>query len=563
MKHVLSRTTLLKLCFVSISVVLLSYCSTKPSADLYLYNANGYSLTGDSLIQFNAMAIKDGKVLAIGDTSQLAQQYRYEATLDVQGKTLLPGLIDAHGHVMGLGHRLMQVNLEGSTSVKEALRRIDQYVKANPEVDWVLGGGWNQVLWEEKQFPTAAQLDSLQVDKPIFLRRIDGHAAWANQMALQRAGISRETTDPPGGRILRDKLGNPTGVLIDKAMDMVEQVIPATNETLEQQALQKALDQLKQLGVTSTHDAGVDYATYLRYKAFADKGQLSTRIYAMISGVGQDFDQISDDGLLKNYLNDFLSVRSVKLYGDGALGSRGAALLHPYHDDSGNHGLLFYQADTLSKMILKAVKKGYQVNVHAIGDAANKAALDAYAMTLDSVSTSKDLRHRIEHAQVVHPDDFTRFKSLNIIASMQPVHATSDKNMAEDRLGKERILGAYAWRTILMNDVVLASGSDYPVENANPFHGLFAAITRMDTLGNPIGGWYPDQKLNRFEALKSFTLDAAYAGHQEQVLGSLAPGKWADFIIVDQDYFKVPDSAIWRTKVLQTFVAGKSVFTRP
>ncbi len=541
----------------------LSFCSTKPSADLYLYNANGYSLSGDSLVQFTAMAIKDGKVLAIGDTSELAQQYRYDATFDVKGKTLLPGLIDAHGHVMGLGHRLMQVNLEGTKSVNEAIRRIQAYVQDNPDVDWILGGGWNQVLWEDKQFPTAAQLDSLPGDKPIFLRRVDGHAAWANQIALQRAGISRETTDPPGGRILRDKLGNPTGVLIDKAMDMVEQVIPAANENLEKQALQKALEQLRSLGITSTHDAGIDYNTYLRYREFAEKGQLTTRIYAMISGVGKDFDQISADGLLKNYLNDFLSVRSVKLYGDGALGSRGAALLQPYHDDAGNHGLLFYQADTLSKMILKAVKKGYQVNVHAIGDAANKAALDAYAITLDSVSSSMDLRHRIEHAQVVLPDDFPRFKSLNIIASMQPVHATSDKNMAEDRLGKDRILGAYAWRTVLMNGIVLASGSDYPVEHANPFHGLYAAITRMDTLGNPIGGWYPDQKLNRFEALKSFTHDAAYAGHQEQVLGSLTPGKWADFSIVDQDYFKVPDSSIWRTKVLQTFVAGKPVFTRP
>lgn len=535
-------------------------CTQSPIADVYVHNMNGYTPSGDSILAFNAMAIQGGKVVAIGDSSDLKDLYAYAQVIDMQGRTVLPGLIDAHGHVMGLGYRAMQVNLEGTRSVGEALQRVQEWAAANPQADWVLGRGWNQVLWTENRFPTAAELDSVSDGRPIYLTRVDGHAAWANSTAMSRAGISRETPDPPGGLIIKDRRGNPTGVLIDGAMDLVDAVIPEADDVQQRMALEKALEELRSLGITSTHDAGVSQAAYLLYKSFADQNLLTTRIYGMISGVGNDFDLIAADGLLKNYLNDFLSVRSVKLYGDGALGSRGAALIHPYHDDPGNSGLLFYGPDSLSRMIEKAVTKGYQVNVHAIGDAANRVALDAFSMVQESNPASRDLRHRIEHAQVVALDDFARFRDLNIIASMQPIHATSDMNMAEDRVGSERIKGAYAWRTFLDNGVLLASGSDYPVENANPFHGLYAAITRRDTLGNPLDGWYPEQKLTRAEALRSFTIDAAYAGHQELTLGSLDPGKWADFIVVDRDYFQAPELELWKTRVLETYVAGKRVF---
>ncbi len=506
------------------------------------------------------MAIRDGKIIAIGDTSDLKELYAYAQVIDMQGKTVIPGLIDAHGHVMGLGYRAMQVNLEGTRSVGEALERVKMWADANPQADWVLGRGWNQVLWTENRFPTAEELDSISDGRPIYLTRVDGHAAWANSVAMSKAGISRETLDPPGGLIIKDRRGNPSGVLIDGAMGLVDAVIPEADDVQRVMALEKALEELRSLGITSTHDAGVSHVAYQLYRSFADQNRLTTRIYGMISGVGTDFDLISANGLLKNYLNDFLSVRSVKLYGDGALGSRGAAMIHPYHDDPGNSGLLFYGPDSLSHMIDKAVRKGYQVNVHAIGDAANRVALDAFAMVLDSMPSSRELRHRVEHAQVVALDDFDRFRDLSIIASMQPVHATSDMNMAEDRIGTDRIKGAYAWRTFLDKGVVLVSGSDYPVENANPFHGLYAAVTRRDTLGNPLDGWYPEQKLSRKEALRSFTIDAAFAGHQELTLGTLDTGKWADFIVLDQDYFNIPESDIWRIKVLQTFVAGKRVY---
>jgi len=546
------------------ALVALSICTTmctqSPIADMYVYNMNGYTPSGDSVMQFNAMAIRDGKVIAIGDSSELKELYAYAQVLDMKGTAVIPGLIDAHGHVMGLGYRAIQVNLEGTRSVGEALERVKSWADANPQADWILGRGWNQVLWAENQFPTASELDSISDGRPIYMTRVDGHAAWVNTVAMSKAGISRETPDPSGGLIIKDRRGNPSGVLIDGAMDLVDAIIPEADDALRQMALEKALAELRSLGITSTHDAGVSHVAYQLYKSFADQNLLTTRIYGMISGVGTDFDLISADGLLKNYLNDFLSVRSVKLYGDGALGSRGAAMIHPYHDDPSNSGLLFYGPDSLSRLIEKAVRKGYQVNVHAIGDAANRVALDAFSMVQDSLPTSRELRHRIEHAQVVSLDDFSRFVELDIIASMQPVHATSDMNMAEDRVGSERIKGAYAWRTFLDKGVILASGSDYPVENANPFHGLYAAVTRRDTLGNPLDGWYPEQKLTRIEALRSFTIDAAYAGHQELTLGTLNTGKWADFIVLDQDYFTTPESDIWKIKVLQTFVAGKRVY---
>ncbi len=553
-------TRLIRLLPLVVLALSSTMCTQSPIADVYVHNMNGYTPSGDSIMHFNAMVIHEGKVVAIGDTSDLKERFAYVEVLDMKGNTVMPGLIDAHGHVMGLGNRAMQVNLEGTRSVGEALERVKTWADANPQADWVLGRGWNQVLWSENRFPTAAELDSISDGRPIYMTRVDGHAAWANSVAMAKAGISSETPDPPGGLIIKDRRGNPSGVLVDAAMGLVTAIIPESDDAQRQIVLGKALEELRSLGITSTHDAGVSHEVYQLYKSFADQNLLTTRIYGMISGVGSDFDLIAEDGLLKNYVNDFLSVRSVKLYGDGALGSRGAAMIHPYHDDPGNSGLLFYGPDSLSRMIGKAVRKGYQVNVHAIGDAANRVALDAFAMVQDSVPMSRDLRHRIEHAQVVSLDDFARFRDLNIIASVQPVHATSDMNMAEDRVGSERIKGAYAWRTFLDNGVILASGSDYPVENANPFHGLYAAVTRKDTLGNPLDGWYPEQKLTRVEALRSFTIDAAYAGHQELSLGSLEVGKWADFIVIDRDYFKVSEPEIWKTRVLQTFVAGKSVY---
>jgi predicted amidohydrolase YtcJ len=543
-----------------LTIVFIS-CSSAEEKEIVLYkNLNGYTIQSDSLVSFSAMMVENGKVIYIGEEKPL---YAVQPTkmVDLDGKTVLPGLIDAHAHIFGLGYLRINVNLAGIETKDSTLKKIAAFAKENPESQWIFGRGWNQTLWEENAFPTAEDLNKLNIDKPIFLDRIDGHAAWANSKALKLAGISRETIDPDGGKIIRNKSGDPTGVLVDNAINLIEKYMPEKTKAENEKALRLALEEIARLGMTSVHDAGITLSSYNMYKEFADKNELSTRVYAMIGGAGVDFDLISEKGLLKNYAQDRLFVQSVKLYQDGALGSRGAAMIHPYSDDPVNSGLLFYDQVELEKMMFKVASKGYQVNTHAIGDRANRTVLKAIKKTVDELKLL-DHRFRIEHAQIVHPKDIPLFKEYGVIASMQPTHATSDMNMAEDRVGSDRILGAYAWRSFLNQGTVLAGGSDFPVEDANPFFGLYSAVTRKDHQGKPVEGWYPEQKLSREEALKSFTIDAAWAGFMQDVTGSLEVGKWADFIVIDRNYFEIPDSEIWQIQVLETWLGGEQVYKK-
>ena len=535
-------------------------CADSTKKTVY-YNASGYTIESDSLLSFSTLVVDGQKVFAVGG-DDLASKYLDMPSVtvfDLEGKTLLPGIIDAHGHVMGLGFQELQINLAGITSLQGTLQELKEYAEANPELEWIIGRGWNQTLWEENRFPTAADLDQVIPDRPVWLSRVDGHAGWANTKAIQLAQVSTDTPDPVGGKIIRDNRGRPTGVFIDAAEGYVQTVVPESTREEQTLALNAALSLLSSYGVTSVHDAGVGVETWELYKDFAIQRKLRTRIYGMISGAGKVFDQLSSEGPIKSLYDDRLALRSVKLYSDGALGSRGAALIEDYHDDPGNKGLLFIDQEEMNLMVEKVVSKGYQANIHAIGDAANRQVLDAlgYAQQLYS---REDQRNRIEHAQIVALEDIVRFKDLDIIASMQPTHATSDKNMAEDRVGPQRIKGAYAWQSFLRQGTVVASGSDFPVESANPFLGFYASITRKDIQGNPLSGWYSNEAMDRVQTLKSFTIDAAFAGFQEDVLGSLEPGKWADFIIIDQDIMMAPDSMLWQTKVLQTWVAGEKVF---
>ena len=535
-------------------------CADSTKKTVY-YNASGYTIESDSLLSFSTLVVDGQKVFAVGG-DDLASKYLDMPSVtvfDLEGKTLLPGIIDAHGHVMGLGFQELQINLAGITSLQGTLQELKEYAEANPELEWIIGRGWNQTLWEENRFPTAADLDQVIPDRPVWLSRVDGHAGWANTKAIQLAQVSTDTPDPVGGKIIRDNRGRPTGVFIDAAEGYVQTVVPESNREEQTLALNAALSLLSSFGVTSVHDAGVGVETWELYKDFAEQRKLRTRIYGMISGAGRVFDQLSSEGPIQSLYDDRLALRSVKLYSDGALGSRGAALIEDYHDDPGNKGLLFLDQEEMNLMVEKVVSKGYQANIHAIGDAANRQVLDAlgYAQQL---YPREDQRNRIEHAQIVALEDIVRFKDLDIIASMQPTHATSDKNMAEDRVGPQRIKGAYAWQSFLRQGTVVASGSDFPVESANPFLGFYASITRKDIQGNPLSGWYSNEAMDRVQTLKSFTIDAAFAGFQEDVLGSLEPGKWADFIIIDQDIMMAPDSMLWQTKVLQTWIAGEKVF---
>jgi predicted amidohydrolase YtcJ len=554
------RARLTPLC----SLIVLAVAGSLPAhAATLIDNANGYTLnTKGDLVQFTALAFDDaGRIIAVGASADVAAKAPQAKRIDMGGRTLLPGLIDAHGHVFGLGQQLTQLDLFNSTSLAGALKSIGEYAGANPGHPWLRGRGWNQENWKLGRFPTAAELDAVVSDRPVWLERVDGHAGWANSRALALAGITKATPDPVGGKIVRDANGEATGVLVDTAQDLLTKVLPPQTEAESRTMLDRALGELARVGLTSVHDAGVDVTQDRLYRAYADAGKLTTRVYGMIGGAGADFDVLAKNGPLNDYGNGMYALRAVKLYSDGALGSRGAALIKPYSDDAHSHGLLFFKSGQMDTMMTKAMRRGYQVNVHAIGDAGNKQILDIYQKEV-SATKSAAQRHRIEHAQVVQPGDIPRFKSIGIIPSMQPTHATSDKNMAETRVGPERIKGAYAWRTFLHQGSRIACGSDFPVEAPNPFFGLHAAVTRQDAQGQPVAGWYPNQAMSLKEAFRCFTLDAAYAGHREDSLGSLEAGKLADFIIIDQDLFKMPTYDIHKTGVLETWVAGKQVFKK-
>jgi hypothetical protein len=521
-------------------------------------HVHGYTLTDDGLREFGALAFEGGKVLATGDSAELRKRYPTAGFIDGRGMTLLPGLIDAHGHVLDLGLQATQIELSDTQSLPQAQARIRAYAKANPDRRWLLGSGWNQVKWKLGRFPSAAELDAAVSDRPVLLWRVDGHAEWLNTAALHAAGITKSTPDPAGGRIERSADGSPTGVLVDGAMDLADKSLPEFSNAERHAALKAALEQMNAVGLTSVGDAGDTAKDIALYREFADQGLLTVRIYAMIRDTGEDFQALSKAGPLLGYADDHLTVRAVKLFADGALGSRGAALLAPYSDQPNQRGLLFMSEADMERKIETALRAGYQVNIHAIGDAANRQVLDGFEAAYKAVG-GQGLRNRIEHAQVVALADIPRFKQLQLIASMQPTHATSDMNMAEDRIGRERLEGAYAWRSFLDQGTRIAGGSDFPVESPNPFYGLHAAVTRTDRDNRPPGGWHPEQGMTLIEAFRAFTLDAAFAQHQEKTLGSLEPGKWADFILIDRNLFKIPPRDIWKIRVVQTWLAGNRV----
>jgi predicted amidohydrolase YtcJ len=546
-----------------LSLLVLAAFSAFAHADTILDNANGYTLTSAGKLQrFVSMAFDDnGRILAVGTAKSVAAKAPKARHIDVQGKTVLPGLIDAHGHVFGLGDVLTQLDMANIPTLPEALSAVATYANAHPQQSWLRGFGWNQEIWKLGRFPTAQELDGAVADRPVWLERVDGHAGWANTKALAAAGVTDRTPDPVGGKIVRDQNGVATGVLVDAAKALVENVLPKQDDAQARLVLDSALAKLASVGLTTVHDAGITANNDRLYRDYADHGKLTSRVYAMIGGTDADFDQLSKNGPLRDYAHGMYALRAVKLYSDGALGSRGAALIEPYSDEPTSHGLLFHTFADMDAMVKKAMAAGYQVNIHAIGDAGNRQILDIYAREIDATHSGAQ-RHRIEHAQVVKLADIPRFKRLGIIPSMQPTHATSDKNMAEQRIGHERIKGAYAWRTFLQQGSRIACGSDFPVEAPNPFFGIHAAVTRQDANNLPAGGWYPDQALTLTEALRCFTLDAAFAGHQEKSIGSLEVGKQADFIVIDQDMFTMPAQDIHKIGVLQTWVAGREVYQK-
>ena len=507
-----------------------------------------------------ALAVRGSRLVFVGSASE-AQVLRGPSTrvVDVHGSTVIPGMVDAHAHLLDVGQTLRQVDLSGAATYDEVIARVAQRARVTPPGTWIRGWGWDQNRWPGQRFPTHEALSAAVPGHPVLLDRVDGHAMLANARAMQLAGVTRDTRDPAGGRVLRDAAGNPTGVFVDNAEMLVARAVPAPTDADLEAAILAAVADLNRWGLTGIDDPGVRRQAIGVYERLAREGRLTLRDYLMISDDSATEAEYFARGPQNALYDGHLWIRAVKLYADGALGSRGAALLSPYSDDPGNTGLLVSTPEHLRDVSIRALKAGFQVATHAIGDRGNRIALDAYETALRAVPTA-DHRFRIEHAQILNWLDIPRFAQLGVIPSMQAVHATSDMYWAADRLGPSRILGAYAWRSLLNTGVIIPNGSDMPVERVNPLYSFHAAVTRQDERDWPAGGWHPEQCMTRDEALRSMTLWPAYAGFQEHDLGTLSVGKYADFVVLDRDIMTIPASDILRTRVLATYIGGTAVY---
>ena len=541
-----------KLIFLFLISLFIS-CTTNKQIDLIVYNAKVYTV--DSLFStVEAFAVNNGVIVELGDSQDLLNKYDAKEKLDVEGKFIYPGFYDAHAHFFMLAEGMDEVNLVGSKSFDEVLERLKAYASANPDKKWIIGNGWDQNLWEVKDFPTKDSLDKYFPNIPIYLTRVDYHAALANSSALKKASLD-SAYFVEGGVISVNEEGLPDGILIDNAMQLVQSHIPKQQNSALLKILRRAQDSLLSVGLTSIVDAGLTKEQIESLKIFYNEDSLAIRDYAMV---------LANEQSVKDYLrsgtfeSDRLTVRSFKLMADGALGSRGACLLHPYHDAPTN-GFLLQSPEEFDKVIKRLANSNFQVNTHAIGDSANRIILDTYGKYLKD---GKKRRWRIEHAQIIAPNDFDKFKEFQIIPSVQPTHATSDMYWAEDRIGPDRIKGAYAYKKLLEEYGLLALGSDFPVEHYNPLYGFHAAVARVDKVGFPEGGFQMENAITREQALRGMTIWAAYSCFQENKRGSIEKGKDADFVILEDDIMTAPNEKLRDVKTLRTVIAGQTEYLR-
>ena len=529
-------------------------------ADLIVTNARIYT-ADEARPLAQAFAVRDGKIVFVGSQREAsALKGASTRVIDAGGKTVIPGMVDAHAHFAGLAQKLRSVDLVGTRSYDEVIARVVERTKTVPKGTWIQGRGWDQNAWGDTRFPTHEKLSAATPDHPVYLTRVDGHAGLVNTAAMRSAAWTTASKDPPGGKIMKDAAGAPTGVLIDRAQGLVGDKIPGASSSDTRAALRDAIAVMHRWGLVGMHDAGASQGLIDMYEDMAKSGELDLRLYVMISDDSAALEHYFKVGPRLALYGGQVWVRAIKLYADGAMGSRGAALLEPYADDPNNTGLLLSAPAHIRDVAVRALQHGFQVNTHAIGDRGNRIVLDAYDSALKT-NPSADHRFRVEHAQILNYDDIPRFAALGVIPSMQASHQSSDMYWIGKRLGPTRLPGAYAWRSLLNSGVVIPNGSDFPVEQVNPLISFHAAIARQDANDWPAGGWYPEQRMTREEALRSMTLWPAYSAFQEKEMGSITPGKFADFVVLDQDIMRVPAELVLNTRVLSTYVGGKAVYS--
>jgi len=543
------KSKMRKICILLATVFFVSCAKEKLPVDLLVTNATVYTVD-ESFSTSEAFVITDGKIVETGTAKDIQKKYIATETFDAEGKTILPGLIDAHAHLYGLGSTMQQVDLMGTKSEAEVLERVVAFQKEK-NTNFITGRGWDQNDWEVKEFPNKRTLDSLFPDTPVALTRVDGHAFWANSKAMEMAGVTARTK-MPGGEVVVEN-GEPSGILVDTPMRLIRNIIPKADEAFNKRALKDAEAKCFEMGLTTVSDAGLDRSIIETIDGMQQVGELKIRVYAMVTGNTPNLDFFLKNGIVKT---DRLTVRSFKVYADGALGSRGAALREPYSDKEGHFGAMITHVVRLDELAKRISNAGFQMNTHAIGDSANYSVLKVYEKHLIN---KPDARWRIEHAQVLHLPHINKF-STKIIPSVQPTHATSDMYWAEDRVGPDRIKGAYAYKSLLNSAGIIALGTDFPVENVNPMYTFYAAVARKDLENYPEGGYRMKEALSREETLKGMTIWAAFANFEEDVKGSLEAGKFADFVVLDTNIMTCEENDIPNTKVLATFVGGEKVY---
>jgi len=550
-----------------LSLLLLSFLSaaadTQP-ADLVLKNGNIYTVN-DKQAQAEAVAIRGDRIVFVGSNAA-AQKYIGKGTrvLDLRGLTVVPGLTDAHHHLSGVGFREMTLNLEGVNSLEDFLAKVKIRVSQAKPGEWVTGRGWIETFWTPPVFPTRWDLDQIAPGNPVILTRADGHGTVVNSAALKIAGIDKSTPNPFGGEISKDKTGEPNGMLLDAAQNLVRRHLPATSAADEEQAVILGVKRDVELGWCQVQDPGGDYDEVEIFKKLYSDGKIKLRIYKVLSGPGEEAQRLLREGPIVGAFGNRLTVRSIKLYADGSLGSRSAALLAPYSDAPGTSGFLTIKEAELRPLLREALRQGIQIETHAIGDRANRFILDEYERALKAVPPSqrkeREPRWRDEHSQIINPTDIPRFAALGIIPSMQPSHAIGDLHFAPSRLGLNRLAGAYAWQSLIRSGAIIAGGSDAPVERGEPMIEFYAAVARKDLKGFSAEGWHSEEAATRQQALKMFTIWAAYAAFEEKLRGSIEVGKLADFTVLSDDIMKIPEAAILRTRCVLTIIGGEIVY---